>query len=139
MAEAQAPVTLSTPDRKDRIFFSYNSLHLIQDLIEIFYDLLGNIQTFNKVVQGISLPQHRKHFFIERSNKPLSKKWHLLFKYLLRFHHLHEIGDILYPGFHYAGLKKQYIDIARQGGNYFLWPQGKGIISPQCELPLPLE
>ena len=137
MAQAEVQNSTLSLDRKDKVFYSINPLHLIKDLCDIFQKYLDNIQVFNQVVQGTPIPQHRKHFLIERSQKSVYYKWCLFFKYLLKFHHLYELGDMLYQGFFNAGLKREYLDLTIKGGNYFLWPQGKGIINPQCELPSP--
>ena len=48
----------------------------------------------------------------------------MFFKHLLKYYTLNEVSDLLYQGFSYAGLKKQYLDIILKGGHYFLWPQG---------------
>ena len=63
------------------------------------------------------------------------EKWHMFFKHLLKHYSLNEVGDLLYQGFSYAGLKKEYLDVILQGGHYFLWPQGKTVVSPYHPLP----
>ena len=106
--------------RKRLLFHSENPLELIADLLKIFEKHLDSIQIYNKVVQGTPIPHHRVLYFMERTNKGLYDKWHLFFKYLLRYHTLNEVGDLLYQGFSYAGLKTQYLDIILKGGHYFL-------------------
>ena len=141
MAQAKPPgIPIDTRyNRKDKLFYTANALYIVEDLLRIFSKYTNNIQIFNQVVQGTPIPRHRVLFFVERTQKPTFHKWTLFFKFLLKFYNLHEIGDLLYQGFYYAGLKKDYIRIATTGGNYFLWPQGKNIINPHCELPGPLE
>ena len=141
MAQAQPfNVQMDTQyHRKDKLFYTANSLHLVADFLQMFHKFVDNTQCFNQVVQGTPIPHHRVLFFIERTNKPILQKWMLFFKYLLKFYNLQDIGDLLYQGFYYAGFKIQYLRIATEGGNYFLWPRGTNIINPQCELPGPLE
>ena len=59
----------------------------------------------------------------------------MFFNHLLKYYSLNEVGDLLYQGFSYAGLKKEYLDVILQGGHYFLWPQGKTVLSPYHPLP----
>ena len=74
-------------------------------------------------MQGIPLPEQRKQFFIERCNKTIVEKWQLLFKYLLKYHTLTELGQMLYEGFTKAGLTLQYWELAKKEENYFLLPR----------------
>ena len=127
-------------DRKEKLFYSANPLNFIGDFITIFHQVIFTAQVFNKVVQGTPIPQHRVLFFIERlPNRTTAQKWPLFFKHLLRHYTLHEIGDLLYQGFYNAGLQQYYLDLATKDGNYYLWPQGKYIVNPNCELPGPLQ
>lgn len=137
MAQPQAVGTDTDTDRQDKLFYSTNTLHLLEDFLQIFHPFLNNTQIFNQVVQGTPIPQHRIHFFIERINRPVHIKWTLFFKHLLKFYNLHQIADLLYQGFYYAGLKEQYKTLAVKEGNYFLWPKGETIVNPYCELPGP--
>ena len=121
--------------RKRNLFYSENPLELTADLFKIFEQVLDSIQIYNKFVQGTPIPHQRVLFFIERISKGLYEKWHLSFKHLLTHYTLNEVGDLLYQGFSYAGLKKQYLDIILKGGHYFLWPQGKTVVSPYHPLP----
>ena len=129
------PYLEEADSRKRNLFYSENPLELIADLLKIFEKFLDSIQIYNKVVQGTPIPHHRVLFFIERISKGLYEKWHLFFKHLLKHYTLNEVGDLLYQGFSYAGLKKQYLDIILKGGHYFLWPQGKTVVSPYHPLP----
>ena len=139
MAQAQiVGLPWETQNRLNKLFYTANSLQLLEDFTQIFHQYLDNVQVFNRVVQGTPIPLHRVFFFIERSPKPTFLKWVLFFKYLLRFHNLQEIADLLYQGFHFAGLKQEYLKLATQKGHYFLWPPGKYIFNPDCELPGPL-
>ena len=140
MAQAQ-PLGLPFENQTQisKIFYTANSLHLIKDFLKIFHQYIENTQIFNRVVQGTPVPQHRVLFLIERSPKSTFQKWALFFKYLLKFHNLQEIADLLYQGFYCAGLKKEYLKLATEKGNYFLWPPGKYILNIYCELPGPLE
>lgn len=140
MAEAPIPgISAETHTRLDKLFYTANSLHLIEDYLQIFHKYLDDTQVFNTVVQGTPIPHHRVLFLIDRSPKPIFLKWALFFKYLLKFHNFQEIADLLYQGFYIAGLKKDYLRLATVGGHYFLWPPGKHILNPACELPGPLE
>ena len=129
------PYLEETDPRKRKLFYSENPLELTADLLKIFEKYLTSIQIYNKVVQGTPIPHHRVLFFIERSSKELYDKWHLFFKFLLQKYTLNEVGDLLYQGFAFAGLKKDYLDIILKGGHYFLWPQGKTVVSPYHPLP----
>ena len=129
------PFFEETDSRKRNLFYSENPLELIADLLKIFEKYLDSIQIYNKVVQGTPIPHHRVLFFIERLPKGLYEKWHSFFKHLLKHYTLNEVGDLLYQGFSYAGLKTQYLDIILKGGHYFLWPQGKTVVSPYHQLP----
>ena len=129
------PYLEETDSRKRNLFYSENPLELIADLLKIFEKYLDSIQIYNKVIQGTPIPHHRVMFFVERLNKGLYGKWHEYFKHLLKYYTLNEVGDLLYQGFAYAGLKKQYLDIILKGGHYFLWPQGKTVVSPYHPLP----
>ena len=111
--------------RKKKLFYTENPLELIADLLKIFEKYLDSIQIYNKVVQGTPIPHHRVLFFIERISKGLYEKWNMFFKHLLKHYSLNEVGDLLYQGFSYVGLKKEY----------FLWPQGKTVVSPYHPLP----
>ena len=121
--------------RKRKLFYSENPLELTADLLKIFEKYLDSIQIFNKVVQGTPIPHHRVLFFIERLHKGLYEKWHSFFKHLLKYYTLNEVGDLLYQGFSYAGLKSQYLDIILKGGHYFLWPHGNTVVNPYHPLP----
>ena len=114
------PYLEETDSRKRNLFYSENPLELVADLLKIFEKFLDSIQIYNKVVQGTQIPHHRVLFFIERISKGLYEKWHMFFKHLLKHYTLNEVGDLLYQGFSYAGLKKQYLDIILKGGHYFL-------------------
>ena len=129
------PYLEETDKRKKKLFDTENPLELIADLLKIFEKYLDSIQIYNKVVQGTPIPHHRVLFFIERISKGLYAKWHMFFKHLLKYYSLNEVGDLLYQGFSYAGLKKEYLDVILQGGHYFLWPQGKTVVSPYHPLP----
>ena len=129
------PFLEETDSRKRNLFYSENPLELIADLLKIFEKYLDSIQIYNKVVQGTPIPHHRVLFFIERLPKGLHETWHSFFKHLLKHYTLNEVGDLLYQGFSHAGLKKQYLDIILKGGHYFLWPQGKTVVSPYHPLP----
>ena len=106
------PYLEETDSRKRNLFYSENPLELIADLLRIFEKYLDSIQIYNKVVQGTPIPHHRVLFFLERLSKGLYEKWHAFFKHLLKYYTLNEVGDLLYQGFAYAGLKKQYLDIS---------------------------
>ena len=133
--QAHMPFLEELDPRKRKLFYSENPLELVADLQRIFEKYLDSIQIFNKVVQGTPIPHQRVLFFIERLQKGLYDKWHSFFKYLVKYHTLNEVGDLLYQGFSYAGLKSQYLDIILKGGHYFLWPQGKTVVSPYHPLP----
>ena len=120
---------------KDIRFYSTNSLYLLEDFIHSFIFYVDHIDIFNTVVQGTPIPDHRKHFFLIRCQKPIYSKWILFFKYLLRFYQLPEIADLLYQGFHYAGLKKEYLKLAVLSKDHILWPPGNYIVNPNCEPP----
>ena len=129
------PYLEETDFRKRNLFYSENPLELIADLLRIFEKYLDSIQIYNKVVQGTPISHHRVLFFVERLSKGLYGKWHEFFKHLLKYYTLNEVGDLLYQEFAYAGLKTQYLDIILKGGLYFLWPQGKTVVSPYHPLP----
>ena len=129
------PYLEETDSRKTNLFYSENPLELIADLLRIFEKYLDSIQIYNKVVQGTPIPHHRVLFFVERLSKGLYGKWHEFFKHLLKNYTLNEVGDLLCQGFAYTGLKTQYLDIILKGGHYFLWPQGKTVVSPYHPLP----
>ena len=129
------PYLEETDKRMKKLFYTENPLELIADLLKIFEKYLDSIQIYNKVVQGTPIPHHRVLFFIERISKGLYAKWHMFFKHLLKYYSRNEVGDLLYQGFSYAGLKKEYLDDILQGGHYFLWPQGKTVVSPYHPLP----
>ena len=129
------PYLEEADSRKRNLFYSENPLELIADLLKNFENFLNSIHVYNKVVQGTPIPHHRVLLFIERISKGLYEKWHLFFKNLLKHYTLNEVGDLLYQGFSHARLKKQYLDIILKGGHYFLWPQGKTVVSPYHPLP----
>ena len=129
------PYLKETGSRKRQLFYSENPLELIADLLKNFEKYLDSIQIYNKVVQGTPIPHHRVLFFIEIISKGLYEKWHMFFKHLLKHYTFNEVGDLLYQGFSYAVLKKQYLDIILQGRHYFLWPQGETVESPYHPLP----
>ena len=140
MALANIEPTEEYFSRKEKLFYYSTNLLLVHELMEAFHSVLDNTQVFNKVLQGTPIPQHRILFFIERLNcKSRSHKWAHFFKFLLRHYTIYEIGDLLYQGFYYADLQQYYLNIAKQKGHSFLWPQGKNIISPHCHLPGPLQ
>ena len=113
-------------ERKEKLFYTAAPLLLVHDLMDIFYQILQSTQAFNKVVQGIPIPQHRVSYFIERSHaNTTADKWEKNFKFVLRHYTLPEIGDLLYQGFFQAGLKDYYLNIATTDGYHFLWPSGK--------------
>ena len=75
MAQAQPPgLPFENQTRISKIFYTANSLHLIEDFLEIFHKYIENTQVFNRVVQGTPIPQHRVLFFIERSPKSTFQK-----------------------------------------------------------------
>ena len=127
-------------NRKDKLFYTSSPLLLVNDLTEIFQQVLQSTQAFNKVLQHTPIPQHRVLYFIERfQGKDTADKWEKIFKFLLRHYTLNEIGDLLYQGFFLAGLKDYYLMVATTEGYHFLWPQGKNIVVSHCELPGPLD
>ena len=127
-------------DRKDKIFYTSSPLLLVNDFLEIFYQVLQSTQAFNKVVQHRPIPQHRVSYFIERfQGKDTANKWENFFKFVLRHYTVNEIGDLLYQGFYLAGLKDYYLVVATTEGYDFLWPKGNNIVISQVELPGPIE
>ena len=137
--EAQPDIADSDSDAKDIKYYSTNSLYLLEDFIHCFIFYVDHTDIFNKVIKGTPIPQHRKHFFLERCHKPIYSRWILFFKYLLRFYQCNEIADLLYQGFHSAGLKKEYLHLAVQSKDQFLWPPGNNIVKPNCEPPCTLD
>ena len=109
--------------RKEKLFYVVTDLHYIHKLFHIFRYYATRETFFKSIVPGIPLPQSKKEFFLERCDKPTVEKWMLLFKYLLKFHTIFEVGNMLYEGFITAGLIIQYFELARKEENYFLWPQ----------------
>ena len=103
------PYLEETDKRKEKIILYWKPSWIIADLLKIFEKYLDSIQIYNKVVQGTPIPHHRVLFFIERISKGLYAKWHMFFKHLLKYYSLNEVGDLLYQGFSYAGLKKEYL------------------------------
>ena len=123
MAQAHISSLSTELSRKQKLFYVATDLQYIHRLFSIFHFYTTSEQYFNAIVPGIPLPESKKDFFLKRCHKSTIDKWMLLFKYLLKFHSLIDVGQMLYEGFISAGLIIQYLNLAKKEENYFLWPR----------------
>ena len=123
MAQAHTSSLSTEPTRKEKLFYVATDLHYIHRLFRIFCTYVTSEQNFNSIVLGIPIPEAMKYFFLERCHRHTTEKWMLLFKHLLKYHILIDVGQMLYEGFSKAGLTLEYLNLARKEENYFLWPR----------------
>ena len=80
---------------------------------------ITNEQYLNTIVQGISIPEQRKLIFLERCHKVTIETWILLFKCLMKFHTLIDVGKLFYEEFCNLVLRLQYLELAKKKQNHF--------------------
>ena len=123
MAQGHTSSLSTELSRKEKLFYVATDLHHIYRLFSIFRVYVTNEQHFNSIVSGTPIPETKKSFFLEGCHRSTVEKWMLFFKYLLKFHTLIEVGQMLYEGFTNAGLTLEYFNLAKKEENYFLWPR----------------
>ena len=125
MAQAQTSCLHTTQlSKKQKLFYTTTPLYLIQRLIRTLCPFITNEQYLNTIAQGISIPDQRKLFLLERCHKVIIENWILLFKYLMKFHSLIDVGKLFYEGLCNARLRLQYLELAMKKQNYFLYFNG---------------
>ena len=129
MAQAQTFSFHTTPttqlSKKQKLFYITTPLYLLQRLIRTLCPFITNEQYLNTIVQGISIPEQRKLNFLGRCDKVIIGKWILLFKYLMTFHSLIDVGKLIYEALCNARLRLQYLKLAMKTQNYFLYFNGQ--------------
>ena len=101
--------------RRHHLFYSANPMSHLPELINIFRDYMSDEVLYTSVVTHTDWPAFRKHYFLHRIAAPIYSKWTLLFKHLLRFFSWdNQIGEFLFPGFCYIGLRSAFLHIAAQ-------------------------
>ena len=111
--------------KKQKLFYTTTPLYLIQRLIRTLCPSITNEQYLNTMAQGSSIPEQTKLFLLERCHNVIIEKWILLFKYLMTFHSLIDMGKLFYEALCDARLRLQYLELAIKTQNYFLYFNGQ--------------
>ena len=104
MAQAHTSSLSTEPTRKEKLFYIATDLHYSHRLFRIFRAYVTSEQYFHSIIPGMPIPEGKKDFFLERCHRPTIDKWMLFFKYLLKYHTLIDVEQMLCEGFNNAGL-----------------------------------